>query len=239
MMLLILGVIGLTVLAGAVGTITGFGTSTIMVPVLLFYLPLPQTLLLVGIIHLFSDLWKVLLFREGVRWKLIAAFGIPGVLFSFFGARIVFAAPAVLLIRLIGVFLIVYTVFLFVRPKFTVRASTATAVTGGALSGFVAGVSGIGGAVRSAFLSVFDLPKSVFIATSGAIGIAVDAARLATYVLDGTRIDVLLLRALPFFILASYIGARGAEKIIGHIPQKKFRAIVALFLLLAGIRFLL
>jgi uncharacterized membrane protein YfcA len=32
----------LTLLASAVGTVTGFGTSTIMVPVLLSCLPLPQ-----------------------------------------------------------------------------------------------------------------------------------------------------------------------------------------------------
>ncbi len=37
----------LTILAGGVGTLTGFGTSTIRVPILLFFLSLPQTLLLV------------------------------------------------------------------------------------------------------------------------------------------------------------------------------------------------
>jgi hypothetical protein len=37
----------ITILAGGVGTLTGFGTSTIMVPILLFFLPLPQTLFLV------------------------------------------------------------------------------------------------------------------------------------------------------------------------------------------------
>jgi uncharacterized protein len=39
----------LTLVASAVGTLTGFGTSTIMVPVLASFLPVPQVLLLVGI----------------------------------------------------------------------------------------------------------------------------------------------------------------------------------------------
>jgi uncharacterized membrane protein YfcA len=39
----------LTLVASAVGTLTGFGTSTIMVPVLASLLPVPQVLLLVGI----------------------------------------------------------------------------------------------------------------------------------------------------------------------------------------------
>lgn len=76
----------LTVLAGGVGTLSGFGTSTIMVPVLVMFFPLPQTLLLVGIIHWFGDVWKIALFRHGIRWPLWVAFGIPGVLFSFLGA---------------------------------------------------------------------------------------------------------------------------------------------------------
>jgi hypothetical protein len=36
----------LTLLASIIGTLAGFGISTIMVPVLLIVLPLPQTLLL-------------------------------------------------------------------------------------------------------------------------------------------------------------------------------------------------
>jgi uncharacterized protein len=67
----------LTLLASAVGTVTGFSTSTIMVPVLVSFIPLPQTLLLVGIVHWSGDIWKMLLFRQGVRWRLVLLFGIP------------------------------------------------------------------------------------------------------------------------------------------------------------------
>ena len=56
----------LTLAASAVGTVTGFGTSTIMVPVLLFYYPMPQVLLLVGIVHLAGNLWRMLFFPTGL-----------------------------------------------------------------------------------------------------------------------------------------------------------------------------
>lgn len=237
-MLLILGIALLTIAAGAIGTITGFGTSTIMVPVLLLFLPLPQTLLLVGIIHFFADLWKIALFRQGVRWKLIFGFGIPGVALSFLGARLVFAFPEYALSRTLGALLILYVLFLFWKPQFKLHPSMPTAVSGGALSGFLAGIFGVGGAVRGAFLSAFDLPKAVYIATSGAIGIAIDASRLATYIAGGTRIGLPLQWGLLFFIPASYAGALLAQKIVGHIPQKRFRIVVAVFLLLVGVRLL-
>lgn len=47
--------IALTLIASCIGTMTGFGTSTIMVPVLSLFLPLPLVLLFAGIIHWFGD----------------------------------------------------------------------------------------------------------------------------------------------------------------------------------------
>ena len=72
----------LTLISATVGTMTGFGTSTIMVPTLALFLPLPQVLLFVGIIHWFGNVWKMLLFKEGFNWKLILLFGLPGVIVS-------------------------------------------------------------------------------------------------------------------------------------------------------------
>ena len=69
----------LTFLVSIIGTITGFGMSTIMVPVVLLFLPLPETLLFVGVIHWFGDLWKILLFKHGIHKKLLIYFGIPGI----------------------------------------------------------------------------------------------------------------------------------------------------------------
>ncbi|PLW95919.1 MAG: sulfite exporter TauE/SafE family protein, partial [Marinilabiliales bacterium] len=89
----------LTILASGIGTITGFGTSTILVPILLFYLPLPETLLVVGVIHFSGDIWKMILFRKGFYWKLILTFGLTGIIASFLGARIVFSASPEVLLR--------------------------------------------------------------------------------------------------------------------------------------------
>src|SRR5829696_9063887 len=75
----------LTFLASAVGTITGLGTFTIMVPVLASFYPLPQTLFLVGIVHWFGDIWKIVLFRSGVSWRLVLLFGVTGVVATILG----------------------------------------------------------------------------------------------------------------------------------------------------------
>lgn len=234
-MLIALLVVG----ASIVGTLSGFGTSSIMVPTLLFFFPLSQTLLFVGIIHWAVDVWKVSLFRQGLRWRLILLFGVPGVALTFLGARLMFSFPEAVLSQTLGGFLLAYVAFLFLNPSLKIPQSDATAVAGGALSGFSAGIFGVGGAIRGAFLAAFSLPKAVYIATAGAIGFAVDATRVTTYVLGGAVLPPHLLWGLFLFIPASFLGAWIARKLVDRIPQGRFRSVVALFLLLVGARLLL
>ena len=103
----------LTLIASMVGTLTGFGTSTIMIPILLLFSPLPQTLLFVGIIHWFGDIWKVLLFKKGINWNLILGFGIPGIIASFVGASLTFHISESILMKILGGFLLAYVILLF------------------------------------------------------------------------------------------------------------------------------
>ena len=158
----------MVIIASCIGTMTGFGTSTIMVPIVLLFYPVPQTLFFVGIIHWFGNIWKLILFKKGFQWRLILSFGVPGIAAAFFGASLVFNIPGMIFSRILGTFLICYVIYLFLKSSFKIKPSLLTGVCGGALSGFFAGVFGIGGAVRGLFLTAFDFPKEVYIATAAA-----------------------------------------------------------------------
>lgn len=235
----ILLILIVVIIAGIVGTLTGFGISTIMIPILLLFYPLPQTLLFIGIIHWFGDVWKLVLFRRGFQWRLILSFGVPGILAAWLGARLVFDIPSELLSRILGIFLIGYVIYLFVQSSFQIKPTIFTGACGGALSGFLAGIFGMGGAVRSMFLTAFNLPKEVYIATAGAIALVIDSTRLTTYALNGTRLEHTLLWGLLLFVPASFIGAKIAQQIVGKIPQEHFRKVIAAFLLLTALKLLL
>lgn len=228
----------LTLLASIVGTVTGFGISTIMVPLLALFFSPVVAIFLVTIIHWFGDLWKVILFRGGLDIKLALRFGIPGLLAGYGGALIALTVSPLLLLRILGVFLVAYACFLMFRPVFAVPVRIETAMLGGALSGFFAGVFGVGGAVRSAFLAVFNLPKEAYIATAGAIGILVDSTRFITYLHGGVLLPERLVWGLLVFIPVSFFGAYIAKHIVHRIPQEQFRTVVAMFLLLIGIKFI-
>ncbi len=227
-----------TLVASSVGTLSGFGTSTIMIPVLSFFLPLPQTLLFVGFIHWFGDIWRLVLFRGGVQKKLLIAFGVPALALSVFGASVSVHASEALLSRVLGIFLIGYAIFIVTNSTFKVSQRMSTTVTGGALSGFCAGFFGIGGPMRSVFLSAFKLPKSVYIATAASIALVTDIARLVAYFANGVRLEPRFALGMLVFIPLSLIGAMAAKKALHRIPEEKFRAVIAFFLLLVGVKLL-
>ncbi|MDP8236787.1 MAG: sulfite exporter TauE/SafE family protein [Candidatus Erginobacter occultus] len=229
----------LTLFASAIGTATGFGTSTVMVPVMVLFVPLPVALLFVGIVHLAGDLWKILLFRRGADWKLILGFGITGIAAGYLGAALSFSAAALPLERILGGFLILYVIFLFFHRRWKLPKTTATAASGGLLSGLFAGFFGVGGAVRGAFLTAFDLPPEVYIFTSGMIALFIDITRIGRYLQGGTRLGPDLLTALLISIPVSLLGAYLAKRLLDRIPKRHFRIFVAIFLALVGARLLI
>ena len=229
----------LTFFASMVGTMTGFGTSTIMIPVFLLFYSLPQTLLFVGIIHWFGNLWKILLFRKGLNWRLILGFGLSGIIASFLGASLMFEISEEILKKILGGFLLAYVIFLFLKPDFRLEKNEKNMITGGALSGFFAGIFGVGGAIRATFLTAFDLPKAMYLATAGSIALLIDSTRIITYVRGGARLEPILLWGMFFFIPASFLSAKIAKRILSHIPQKSFRLFITISLALIGLYFLI
>ena len=225
----------LTLFASFFGTVTGFGTSTIVVPVLAIWFPLPEVLLFVGIIHWFGDIWKMYFFKRGINWKLILLFGIPGIIASYIGASIPLLVDSSTLERLLAVFLFLYTIYIFFKPEWKIPEKDGSAVTGGLLSGFMAGIFGVGGAVRGAFLSSFSLPKSVYIFTSGAIAFLIDSTRLTRYYTGGITFEDFSLTLLAIAIPTSFLGAYLAKKTVNKIPQDKFRYVIGLGLLFASV----
>lgn len=228
----------LTLAASFVGTLTGFGSSTLMLPIMALFFPLPLALLFVGIIHLFNDFWKIILFKHGVHWRLLLTFGIPGIIASFLGARIALTSPQTLLSQILGAVLIIYVFLLIFEPQFKLPHNTLSAGVGGSLSGIMAGLFGVGGPVRSMFLSAFDFPKHIYLFTSGAIAVFIDVSRLITYYSGGTRLEGLLYWGLLIFIPISFVGAEIAKKMVDKIPQEKFRHVVGIFLFAVGVKLL-
>jgi uncharacterized membrane protein YfcA len=102
------------------------------------------------------------------------------------------------------------------------------------LSGCLAGLIGTGGAIRGLTLTALNLEKSVFIATSASIDLAIDLTRSAVYLWNGyiTRQNLYL---LPILFLIGVVGTWIGKKFVDKIAQSMFKKIVLLLILGIGI----
>lgn len=142
-----------------IGTMAGFGSSTIALPLALFFFDFQTALVLVAFLHIFGNLGRLGFFRHGFNRNLIINFGIPSVALALIGALLASRIEQNTLKGLLGIFLVAYASYSFWRENFFVPPTTANVIIGGSFSGFMAGLIGTGGALRGAFLTGFQPSK--------------------------------------------------------------------------------
>jgi uncharacterized membrane protein YfcA len=224
----------LALLAEILGTVGGFGSSVFFVPMASYYLDFQSVLGITALFHLSSNLTKIGFFRKGIDKHLLLYLGIPAVVFVIIGAYLSrFANPRILGVSL-GIFLIAFSLVFLIRETLVLRASKRNALSGGALSGMLAGLLGTGGAIRGATMAAFRLPKEKFIATSALIDLGIDLSRSFVYAYNGYihRHDLYL---IPILIGVSVIGTYTGKKILDQVRQEQFERIVLFLLLFIGL----
>jgi uncharacterized membrane protein YfcA len=225
-------------LAACAATIAGFGSSALLIPVAFFFMEIKTAIFIVAVFHLFNNLFKIRLFWSRIDFRTFFLFGVPSILLAFLGAVLVSVLPIHVVRVALGTFLIIYSVYAFLKPEFSVRKSERNAILGGSLSGFLAGLIGLGGAMRSAFLIGFNLPKEVYVGTSAMIAVVIDITRIPTYLATRSVDYSPHLYLIPFLIVSAYLGVRTGKSLLNRINQKTFRRFVLIALLLIGLRIL-
>ncbi len=224
--------------AAVAATLAGFGSSTLLIPVAVLFMDIKTAVFVVAVFHLLNNVFKIQLFRKNIDFKLFLLFGIPSILTAFSGAMLISGIPFNVVRIVLGMFLIVYAVYSFIKPGFGLKKSRPTAIVGGGLSGFLAGLIGLGGAIRGAFLTAFNLPKEIYVATSAMIAVVIDATRIPTYLVTKTVQNNSYYVLLPFLCVMAYFGVRTGKVLLQKINQDTFRRIVSLALLAVGVKIL-
>jgi uncharacterized protein len=224
----------LSLLAEVLGTVGGFGSSAFFVPIANVFLDFKSVLGITALFHLSSNVSKLFLFRQGLDWKLLLRFGVPGVIGVVVGGLLSNVFSEVVLSVVLAGFLILMSSLLLVRPQLALPATTPYAVTGGGLSGFLAGIMGTGGAIRGLTLAAFNLDKQVFVATSAAIDLGIDASRSVIYVYNGYvhQHDLIY---IPFLLAIGLLGSWLGKLVLDRLQHGTFRIIVLVSLLGMGV----
>jgi uncharacterized membrane protein YfcA len=224
----------LALLAEIAGTVGGFSSSLFFVPIASYFLDFHSVLGITALFHVSSNLSKIAFFRKGVNVMLIIYLGIPAVLFVLAGAWLTQFIATKTLEIVLSIFLIVISlVFLYFNNIF-IQPSKLNAITGGTLSGFIAGLVGTGGAIRALVFSAFQLKTEVFIATSAVVDLAIDASRSFVY-WHNDFVHAHDLYLIPILLLVSIAGTFIGKKILQYISESLFKKIVLFLILLTGV----
>ncbi len=216
-----------------IGTISGFGSSIIFVPVASLFFDFKTVLGITAVFHVFSNISKILLFRKGIDKNIILKLGIPAVLFVAIGAMLTTVIDMRSMELLMSSVLIVLSVYLLFNINKEVRKTDSNLMIGGGVAGFLAGLVGTGGAVRGLVIVAFNLPKEIFIATSAMIDLGVDLSRSIIYVVNG-YFPQELTTLVPFLVGISFAGSYIGKVILKYTSEQVFRYLVVSLILLTS-----
>lgn len=223
----------LALIAEIIGTVGGFGSSLLFVPIASYFMDFQSVLGITALFHLSSNITKIYLFREGFDKKLVMNMGISAVFFVIIGAVLSkYFSPKILELAL-AFFLILLSLVFLLFKNLTVKPTFQNSVLGGAISGFIAGLVGTGGAIRGVVLASYNLRTSVFIATSAIIDLGIDLSRSVVYTMNGfVHYDDLYL--IPILFVVSIVGSFIGKKILNSLTEAQFKNIVLSLIFLTG-----
>jgi uncharacterized membrane protein YfcA len=226
--------VALAFISEILGTISGFGSSILFVPIASLFFDFKSVLGITAVFHIFSNISKIFLFRTGINRDIVIKLGVSAVIFVIIGAYITTLLPTKqieLIMNFILVFVAIYLIINFNKP---IQQTDKNLYLGGVISGFIAGISGTGGAIRGITLAAFQLPKDSFIATSALIDLGVDTSRAIVYVSNG-YFQKEFLFLIPFLIGISVLGSYVVKLVLKRTSETIFRYIVLGIIILTAL----
>ncbi len=231
---------------------SGFGLGTILMPVFVIFFPADIAIALTGVVHFLNNLFKITLIGKKADKAVLLRFGIPAMLSSFAGAWLLlritripslfeyqlwgrdFEITPVKLI--IAILLIIFSILEIAPSVRRIQFDRNKLPLGGLLSGFFGGLTGIQGAIRSAFLIRSGLSKEAYIATGVVIACLVDFTRLSVY---ASRLKELNLNEqMPLLLAATVAAMTGAflgSKLLKKITLRFIQVLVAVMLVIISL----
>ena len=234
-------------LASALTFFSGFGLGTLLLPAFALFFPIEQAVAFTAVVHFLNGMFKLALVWRHADRDVVLRFGLPAIAAAFVGAWLltwlsgiapVFSYPAfgrtasVTPVKLvIGILLLLFAL-LELLPRFrTLAFAPRLMPLGGVLSGFFGGLSGMQGALRSAFLSRAGLTKESFIGSGVLIACLIDISRLGVYskslAKEYEHLDYGLLAAA---VLSAFIGASVGNSYLKKLTMPKIQRLVAIML---------
>jgi uncharacterized membrane protein YfcA len=234
LIVLVAGVFG-----GAVASIAGFGIGSLLTPAIAAATGTKLAVALVSIPHAIGTSIRFWRFRRDIDWHVVRSFGVTSAAGGLTGALLNTWATSRALELVFGCLLVLAGASQVTGYAKRWRLRGALAWLGGALSGFFGGLVGNQGGIRTAAMLGFEVDKRQFVATTTAVALLIDMARVPVYVVTETAAMTATWPMLAVATIGVVIGTLFGETLLARVPEQKFRIVVGTLLLALGVSFLI
>jgi uncharacterized membrane protein YfcA len=226
--------LAVSALAGAVGAIAGFGIGSLLTPLFALQTGTKLAVAAVALPHAIGTLIRFLRLRRHVDRWLFWRFGLTSAAGGLAGALLNARASSPALAIVFGLLLIFAGASQMSGYAQRWRFRGPIAWVAGAASGFLGGLVGNQGGIRSAAMLGFDVSKERFVATATAAALCVDAARMPVYLATQGPQLIAVWRPIALAILGVAAGTLYGERLLARIPERRFRQVVGFTLVVLG-----
>jgi uncharacterized protein len=221
--------------AGAVAAVTGFGVGSLLTPALALETGTKVAVAAVAIPHFIGSALRYWMLRHHVDRRILIGFGVASAAGGLVGALLGTRFSSRGLAVVFGALLLLAGISEFTGWIQRVRWGQRAAWVAGAISGALGGLVGNQGGIRTAAMLGFDVPKQSFVATATAIALFVDGARLPVYLATQWRELVAIWPLILAATVGVVIGTAFGTGILGRVPQRIFRRVIAVLLMVLGV----
>lgn len=216
--------------------ITGFGMGIFAMLFLPYFLPSQgMCAAIMGLLSMFSSGYNAIRNRKSIRWKVILPLMAAAMAVIPIAVRLSATLPQAVLKRLLGVVLVVLSVyFLFFSKRVHLKPSLGNALAAGVLGGALNGLFSTGGPPIVLYL-IHALPdKLAYFATVQAYFAATNLFSAVTRALNGILTgQVLILTAVA--LIGTFLGNTAGGAVFEKLDADRLRKVVYISMLVSGV----
>jgi uncharacterized protein len=230
-------VLAVGLIAGTISGIVGFGSSIMLMPVLVVVFGPLQAVPIMATAAVMANFSRILVWWREVDWRACAAYSVTGVPSAALGARTLLVLPPRIVEGALGAFFILMIPARRWLGSHHLRLNRWHLAAVGAVVGFLTGIVVSTGPITAPIFLAYGLVKGAFLATEAAGSLAVYLTKVAVFRNFGALPIDSLVKGL---IIGSSLmaGSFLAKGFVLRLPPERFRLLMDALLLLSGVAML-
>ena len=226
-------ILAVGLIAGTLSGIVGFGSSIMLMPVLVIVFGPTQAVPIMAIAAIMANFSRILAWRREVDWHACAAYSVTAVPGAVMGAKTLLILPPRLIEGGIGLFFIVMIPARRWLAVHSLKIRLWHLAFVGLFIGFMTGIVASTGPITAPIFLAYGLVKGAFLATEAASSLAVYVSKVVVFRTLG---------ALPWEIIVEGLitgsslmgGAFLAKRFVIKLDPERFRLLMEAMMLISG-----